>query len=160
MIFLLMMKTFPELPSESGANGLSIFNPSGFSLPFSKQKLLDILETIETSETIRFKQIELVYVDEENILKINKTHLNRDYVTDIISFRYDEENDQAIEGTLFCCAPRIQEQSTEFGTDTQSEFLRVFVHGLLHLAGYDDQTEKQKLQMRDLEDKYLFSGEL
>lgn len=160
MIFLLMMKTFPELPSESGANGLSIFNPSGFSLPFSKQELLDIIGTIETSETIRFKQIELVYVDEENILKINKTHLNRDYVTDIISFRYDEENDQAIEGTLFCCAPRIQEQSTEFGTDTQSEFLRVFVHGLLHLAGYDDQTEKQKLQMRDLEDKYLFSGEL
>lgn len=160
MIFLLMMKTFPELPSESGANGLSIFNPSGFSLPFSKQELLDIIGTIETSETIRFKQIELVYVDEKNILKINKTHLNRDYVTDIISFRYDEENDQAIEGTLFCCAPRIQEQSTEFGTDTQSEFLRVFVHGLLHLAGYDDQTEKQKLQMRDLEDKYLFSGEL
>lgn len=160
MIFLLMMKTFPELPSESGANGLSIFNPSGFSLPFSKQELLDIIGTIETSETIRFKQIELVYVDEENILKINKTHLNRDYVTDIISFRYDEENDQAIEGTLFCCAPRIREQSTEFGTDTQSEFLRVFVHGLLHLAGYDDQTEKQKLQMRDLEDKYLFSGEL
>lgn len=160
MIFLLMMKTFPELPSESGANGLSIFNPSGFSLPFSKQELLDIIGTIETSETIRFKQIELVYVDEKNILKINKTHLNRDYVTDIISFRYDEENDQAIEGTLFCCAPRIREQSTEFGTDTQSEFLRVFVHGLLHLAGYDDQTETQKLQMRNLEDKYLFSGEL
>jgi len=83
-------------------------------------------------------------------------------VTDIISFRLDDENDdnnsdQSIEGTLYCCAPRIAEQSAEFDADTKTEFLRVIVHGLLHLTGYDDQTESDKEKMTSLENHYLQS---
>ena len=123
-------------------------------MPVQEQELLKLIDIAEQSESVRFKEIELVYVDEDEIVRINHEFLDRDYITDIITFRYDD-NDQAIEGTLYCCAPRIAEQSAEFEDDLNTEFLRVFVHGLIHLAGHNDQTPDDKKQMTDLEDQYL-----
>ena len=123
-------------------------------MPVQEQELLDLIEITENNEQVRFKEIELVYVDEDEIVRINHEFLDRDYITDIITFRYDEDN-QAVEGTLYCCAQRITEQSAEFKDDPKTEFLRVFVHGLIHLAGHDDQTPDEKKQMTDLEDQYL-----
>ncbi len=123
-------------------------------MPVQELELLKLIEITEKNEQVRFREIELVYVDEDEIVRINHEFLDRDYITDIITFRYDED-DQAIEGTLYCCAPRIAEQSAEFKVDPNTEFLRVFVHGLIHLAGHDDQTSDEKKQMTDLEDQYL-----
>ncbi|MDZ7757668.1 rRNA maturation RNase YbeY [Rhodohalobacter sp.] len=148
-----MMTNFPDIPTEP-ENKLIINNESGESVPVEEQELLKLIEITEKNEDVRFKEIELVYVDEDEIVRINHEFLDRDYITDIITFRYDED-DQAIEGTLYCCAPRISEQSVEFNDDPKTEFLRVFVHGLIHLAGHDDQTPKEKKQMTDLEDQYL-----
>ena len=148
-----MMTNFPDIPTEPEKK-LIINNESGESVPVKERELLKLAEITEKNEAVRFKEIELVYVDEDEIVRINREFLDRDYVTDIITFRYDED-DQAIEGTLYCCAPRIAEQSAEFDNSMKTEFLRVFVHGLIHLAGYNDQTPKEKKQMTELEDRYL-----
>jgi len=148
-----MMTNFPDIPTDPEKK-LIINNESGESVPVQEQELLKLLEITEQNESVRFKEIELVYVDEDEIVRINHEFLDRDYITDIITFRYDD-NDQAIEGTLYCCAPRIAEQSTEFKDDPKTEFLRVFVHGLIHLAGHNDQTPSEKKKMTDLEDQYL-----
>lgn len=147
------MTNFPDIPTEP-ENKLIINNESGQSVPVEEQELLKLIEITEKNEDVRFKEIELVFVDEDEIVRINHEFLDRDYITDIITFRYDEDH-QAIEGTLYCCAPRISEQSVEFKDDPKTEFLRVFVHGLIHLSGHDDQTTKEKEQMTDLEDQYL-----
>lgn len=103
-----------------------------------------------------FAEVELVYVHEEEIVRVNREFLQRDYVTDIISFRYDEsESNDEIEGSLVCCAPRITEQAGEFGQTEKEEFLRIFVHGMLHLIGYDDDTESKKNKMTELENYFL-----
>ena len=100
--------------------------------------------------------IEVVYVNEEGIIDINKEYLNRDYVTDIISFNYNEANQQdPIEGTLFCCAPRIFEQAAEINEKPESEFFRILIHGLLHLIGYDDLSDEERANMRAKENFYL-----
>jgi len=148
-----MMTNFPDIPTEPEKK-LIINNESGESVPVQEQELLDLIEITENNEQVRFKEIELVYVDEDEIVRINHEFLDRDYITDIITFRYDEDN-QAVEGTLYCCAQCITEQSAEFKDDPKTEFLRVFVHGLIHLAGHDDQTPDEKKQMTDLEDQYL-----
>jgi rRNA maturation RNase YbeY len=148
-----MMTNFPDIPTQPEKK-LIVNNESGESVPVVEQDLLKLIEITERNEQVYFKEVELVYVDEDEIVRINHEFLDRDYITDIISFRYDED-DQAIEGTLYCCAPRITEQSAEFEDDPKTEFLRVFVHGLIHLAGHDDQTSDEKKQMTDLEDQYL-----
>lgn len=152
-----MMKTFPDIPGHSDEETISLINTDGFDLPLSEKDLISLAEIVQDLRSVRFRSVEVAYVDEDEIVHINKEFLDRDYVTDIISFRYDEHEDPSdgIEGTLFCCAPRISEQSGEFESDERSEFLRVAVHGLLHLTGLDDQTPDDKSEMTRLEDLCL-----
>lgn len=133
---------------------IQVFNETSFDLPLDQSTYEKLASTIAKKEQCSFKFIELVYVDEDEIVRINKEHLDRDYVTDIITFRYDN-SDSSIEGTLFCCAPRIIEQSEELGESIKREFLRIYIHGLLHLVGYEDQSKSGKEQMTALEDHYL-----
>ena len=142
---------------------LQIFNESDEKVPLSQSKAESILNLIADHEQVSFSLVELVFVSEEEIVRINKEHLNRYYVTDIISFRYDTDevlNElSSIEGTLFCCAPRITEQAAEFKEPKEREFQRILIHGLLHLIGYDDASEKEKAIMTELENKYLALSE-
>lgn len=149
-----MMKTFPDSADLFSGELFSMTNESGVDIPVDESSFEKLMQIVESNENVRFRSIELVYVDEEEILRINNEYLNHNYVTDIITFGYDEES-EPIEGTLFCCAPRIEEQSMEFDASPADEFLRVFVHGLIHLAGYNDETEPEKAVMTRLENRYL-----
>lgn len=155
MTFHLMMKTFPEIPGEGQSRIHSISNISGFDLPITENDLNHLVQIIEKFHGVSIREIEVVFVDEDEIVRINKEYLNRDYITDIISFNYNETDQADIEGTLFCCAQRIAEQSSLFNSDLRSEFLRVIIHGILHLIGYDDQTKKEKEMMTQRENEIL-----
>lgn len=156
MIFLLMMRIFPEFP-DSSEPVLSVYNPSRFEIPVKIPVLERSIQIIEKKEAITFSFVELVYVDENGIIEINQEYLDRDYVTDIISFSYNDDSTSKneIEGTLYCCAPRIAEQSKEIESGLEQEFYRIFIHGLLHLAGYEDSTTEGKETMTQLENHYL-----
>lgn len=154
------MTTFPDFPDLPNETILSVANPSQFELPVHQESLEKLLRFIESGENVKFEFVELVYVNEDGIVEINQKYLERDYVTDIISFNYDEDesvdsSNKGIEGTLYCCAPRIAEQSSELKSDPEQEFYRIFVHGLLHLAGYEDSSPEEKETMTRLENHYL-----
>jgi len=135
---------------------IEIFNQPGQPLPLSESDSQRIASAVMVHEKCAFRLVEIVYVDEKEIIRINKQYLDRDYVTDIISFRYDESTDnERIEVTLYCCAPRIREQSREFDEPVKREFFRILIHGLLHLVGYEDQPEEEKDKMRARENFYL-----
>lgn len=141
--------------AESEAN-IRIFNQSECSIPLTESDFQSVASAIMNQEDCTFVFVEVVYVNEDEIIRINREYLDHDYITDIISFRYDDPQvDTGIEGTLFCCASRISEQAKEYQEPEKREFLRVFIHGLLHLAGYDDQSEAEKASMRSREDFYL-----
>lgn len=156
MILLLMKIMYPDTDLPGYLPSLEIFNPSGHSLPFNTKHISRLIHYVELNEDVRFSDLEIVFTDEKEIIKINALYLDRDYVTDIISFRYDEDSaNKAIEGTLYCCAPRIEEQSREYETEIEEEFLRIIIHGALHLVGYNDQTDQEKEEMTNLENFYL-----
>ncbi|MEX0609801.1 MAG: rRNA maturation RNase YbeY [Balneolaceae bacterium] len=135
---------------------LQIYNESGIEIPLQESELSSLIEFIAKQEHCRFSFVEVVYVGEDEIVEINKEHLQRDYVTDIITFRYDDDaGNLEIEGTLFCCAPRITEQARELDEPEKKEFLRIFIHGILHLIGYEDSSSTGKNKMTELEDIYL-----
>ncbi|MGK7370747.1 MAG: rRNA maturation RNase YbeY, partial [Candidatus Halalkalibacterium sp. M3_1C_030] len=122
-----------------------LFNESGKEIPIDLEIIRKCLSEVKAKEDCSFSLLEVVYVDESGIVEINQEYLERDYVTDIISFRYDEdEYNMNIEGTLFCCAQRIYEQAHELNEDIEKEFKRILIHGLLHLCGYDDQSSEAK----------------
>lgn len=138
---------------------ITLHNVSGIAIPVNERTIRDIVGVISEKEKCECLFLEVVFVDEDEIVRINKKYLNRDSVTDVISFSYVEEQanlaSTVIDGTLYCCAQRISEQAGELNQDAESEFRRIVIHGILHLLGYEDATSEQKQEMRDMENLYL-----
>ena len=98
-------------------------------------------------------QINIVLTSDNNVLKLNNKYLSRNYLTDIITFDYTEN--QVIAGDLFISVTRVRENSEKFDVTFEKELKRVIVHGVLHLLGYGDRTQKEKSLMQQMEDRYL-----
>ncbi|MBO6535760.1 MAG: rRNA maturation RNase YbeY [Balneolaceae bacterium] len=139
-----------------GFHPIQLFNTSGIEIPILETDAIFLLNAVSKHFEVDFELVEVVYVDEAEIQRINTEYLKHEYVTDIITFRLDEQQtDSTIEGTIYCCAQRIFEQAEEFDQQPRTEFLRVLIHGLIHLNGYNDQTPEEKKEMTRLEDHFL-----
>jgi rRNA maturation RNase YbeY len=114
--------------------------------------VLWIKSTIESEKFIA-GNISIVLCTDDYLLSINNEYLNHDYYTDIITFDYSE--DSIISGDLFISLDRVKENAIDFKVKYEHEFLRVVIHGILHLLSYNDKTEEEKVLMRKMEDKYL-----
>ena len=143
----------------------TVNNESGYDVPVAQSMVYELCSLVGSKEGCTFGLIEVVFVDENTILDINREYLSHDYVTDIITFPYQDTPDvddsgshrevQELEGTLFCCAQRIAEQANDLGETIENEFRRVLIHGLLHLTGYNDKTDADRMSMRERENFYL-----
>ena len=142
-------------PEHGLPEGLSILNESGFELPLGDAELERIAASVFEREGMVGAAVELVYVDEAEMLELNRKHRGGEYVTDSLAFPYHESPDAPVEGTLVQCAQRIAEQAVEFEQPLRVEFARLLIHGLLHLAGHEDESPEEKQRMTQLEDTYL-----
>ena len=97
-------------------------------------------------------EVNLVFCSDEYLLVMNKTHLEHDYYTDIITFDYYEEQ---ITGDLFISIDRVMENAAGLKVKFIHELHRVVVHGLLHLLGYGDKSEEEEVLMREMENEAL-----
>lgn len=115
--------------------------------------LVKTIPLLLAEESKEVGDISLVFCTDEELLQVNKDHLNHDFYTDIITFDYCEGN--TISGDLFISTERVAANATEFGVDFEEELARVVFHGLLHLSGYNDKSEEDKATMRSKENHYL-----
>ncbi len=104
--------------------------------------------------------LNIVIVDNERIRQINRDYRNKDAVTDVISFAFEEEKDIEYDdirflGEIYISYERCKEQAQDFGHSVKREFCYLAVHGLLHLLGYDHIKEEDKKVMRALEEEIL-----
>ena len=97
--------------------------------------------------------IQYIFVSDERILAMNRQFLKHDYYTDIITFDYSEQN--SISGDIFISIDTVAENAKTYQSGIEKELLRVMIHGILHLAGFDDKTKKQQQTMRMQEDRAL-----
>ena len=103
--------------------------------------------------------LSLVIVGPKTIKTINNSYRNIDKVTDVISFAMLDSGDimkadgQIELGDIFINRNRVISQAKEYGHSTKREFVFLFVHGLLHLFGYDHMNEKDEKKMFALQKK-------
>jgi probable rRNA maturation factor len=97
--------------------------------------------------------INIILTSDKNLRDINVKYLSRDYYTDIITFDYSGE--AYISGDLYISLDRVRENAKTYKEDEQRELWRVMAHGVLHLLGYGDSGEQEKILMRDKENFYL-----
>ena len=123
-----------------------------------RRKTNEWLKLAAESEIRRIGNISIIFCSDNYVLDINQKYLQHDYFTDIITFDYCEGD--RLSGDLFISVDSVRENSVEFGTEYKDELNRVIIHGLLHLVGYDDHTEKDIKLMRSKENYYLSLREL
>ena len=111
------------------------------------------LKEVLAREKKEIGEINIIFVTDGELLKLNKEFLNRDYLTDVISFDYS--SDQETSGDIYISLERVRDNSLIYKTSEEKELLRVMVHGVLHLAGYKDATPDEKEIMKSKEDYYL-----
>lgn len=118
-----------------------------------KKRIRKWIENTIKKEGKKGETINIILTSNSNILSLNKKYLNRNYMTDIITFNYNREN--IISGDLFLNPGTIRRNAEKNKTRLTEEIKRVIIHGVLHLIGYNDKKEVEKKVMREKEDFYL-----
>ncbi len=121
------------------------FNPEFFRLW--------ILKVCEQHEII-VGDLNYIFCSDEYILDVNKQYLNHDYYTDIITFNYNDEG--VVNGDIFISYDTVKSNADEYsGGVVKNELDRVVIHGVLHLIGFNDKTDKEQEIMTEQEDVAL-----
>lgn len=97
--------------------------------------------------------INIIFVNNEYILELNKKYLKHNYYTDVITFEYSEG--KVISGDVFISVDQVLINSQIENVTFYNELFRVIIHGILHLLGYNDQTDEEKAVIRDEENLSL-----
>lgn len=122
-----------------------------FRLPIAKIK--KIAAEIYTKEMVSAnRKTNLIFCSDYIIRRLNRDFRNIDKVTDVLSFPF---SDTDFLGEIYISTCRITIQARKFGYSFGDECLRLFVHGLLHLVGYDHNQTKDRVKMNEMENHYL-----
>ena len=98
-------------------------------------------------------EIAYVFCDDAKILEVNKTYLQHDYFTDIITFDYCEG--AVLNGDIFISLDTVRTNAQEFGVTFENELHRILIHGILHLCGQEAKTPEARLEMTRKENEAL-----
>jgi rRNA maturation RNase YbeY len=111
-------------------------------LSLSDIDLTNWISKVCITENYNLGDISLIFCSDEYLLDINRTHLDHDYYTDIITFDYTDN--QIVSGDLFISIDRVRDNATDFNVSFEHELYRVIIHGVLHLCGYKDKSEDEE----------------
>jgi len=119
-----------------------------------KSELEPALKGIEIDYNLKIKKLGIIILSDEELREINIKHLKSDYYTDIITFDYTE-NKSEIEGEVLISIDRIEENAKKYKISVKEEMYRVVIHGILHLAGENDERKVEQKHMQEKENQYL-----
>jgi len=125
-------------------------DPSGH---VDKKLFSAVAKKVLIGENRQTETLSLAFIDKSEIKKLNKKFRNKNKATDVLSF---ELNDKGIIGEIVICPEIVKENAKKCKVSVKSELLKVFVHGILHLCGYDHEKSKREAdEMETKQEKYL-----
>ena len=119
----------------------------------NKNLIKSWVNSVITSVNKETGNINFIFTSDKHLLKINKEYLSHKYYTDIITFNYCEN--EIVSGDIFISIETVKNNSSRFNVTIIEELHRVIIHGILHLLGFDDQSDEEKAVMREKENYYL-----
>jgi rRNA maturation RNase YbeY len=117
------------------------------------RKAVKIIKEIIRKEEMISGDLNFIITNDKNLIKINVEFLEHDYFTDVITFNYNEDN--VINGEIYISLDRVKENAVNYNVSLEKELLRVVIHGVLHLVGFDDLIESGRADMKRMEDFWL-----
>lgn len=140
-------------------NDITIADDYGYEKSY--EYLNEVLEHTLKDQKVENAVFSVIFVTSEKIKEINKVYRNKDNITDVISFAFEDNanmlyNNVRVLGDIYICIPRMLEQAKEYDHSEKRELSFLAVHGLLHLLGYDHErsSEDEKI-MFELQERLL-----
>lgn len=122
---------------------IDLDNETGFEI--------DILILEKITNSLTQKDIELLIVKNDEIQKLNKEHRNIDKATDVLSFPIDFDMPNMPLGSIVISTDFVEEKAKEYGHSFNEEFSLLFIHGILHLLGYDHEVDNGEHRQKEEE---------
>ncbi|MBS9784074.1 rRNA maturation RNase YbeY [Candidatus Gracilibacteria bacterium] len=138
------------------------------TLKIDSKRIEEILGAIEKSVPEKGNGIlNIAFVDDETIQNLNKNYRGIDSSTDVLSFHYFEDfseiKSDEIAGECIFSWEKIQSQAKKFSHSEEEEFYILLIHSVLHILGYDHESEQEFAEMwqyeKPLREKFGFSVE-
>ena len=123
--------------------------------PLNNKVVSDGVLNLFKSKKIDEADISFIFGDDDLLNKLKKEFFNLDHLTDVIAFRLNDDEEKNIEGEIYISIPRAKENAIKFKEPFNRELGRLIIHGCLHLLGFKDESDNEKIEMRDQEDHYL-----
>lgn len=111
------------------------------------------LGEVAASHGRRIGNVNYLFCDDKEILRVNREFLGHDYFTDIITFDYSHRD--RVGGDIFISLDTVASNADELGEKRERELLRVIAHGVLHLCGIDDKGPGEREIMEAAENAAL-----
>jgi probable rRNA maturation factor len=126
-------------------------NDRPFALP--RATLMQTAQRIYSREKISCTRKTHVIVCSDYIIKkLNGMFRGKNRATDVLSFNYDDND---LLGEIYISRDRAGVQARRYGVSRDNEILRLFIHGMFHLLGFDHETEPDRRKMEAKESTYL-----
>lgn len=97
-------------------------------------------------------EVNVVISNDQHIRELNREFRKKDKTTDVLSFPWHDED---MIGEIYISEEQVRRQAPRFDNSFENELKRMFVHGLLHLCGYDHMEPKERKEMRTREEEIL-----
>ncbi len=93
-------------------------------------------------------ELSIVFVGPRAMRSLNRTYRGKDYATDVLSFVYEDGNaaGSRLQGDIVIAPAVAFENAHRFGTGAEAEMRKLLVHGILHLLGYDHETDRGEMK--------------
>jgi probable rRNA maturation factor len=107
----------------------------------------DLLEKI--AEDLTQRQIELIITDNDGIATLNKIHRKKEVPTDVLSFPMGDTLPYTPLGVIVISKDYVIDNAKAYNHSNQEELTLLFIHGLLHLIGFDHETDEGQMRHKE-----------
>lgn len=104
----------------------------------------------EIANTLSAQEIELILTDNDEIAEINREFRNIDKATDVLSFPSDPFPEAPL-GSIVISVDKVQSVANDLGHNENDELALLFIHGMLHLLGYDHEIDNGEMRQKEVE---------
>jgi probable rRNA maturation factor len=121
----------------------------------NKKLVINLVKSILNKNEIDVANISIIFGSDELLSNLKKKFFQKDHWTDVIAFRLNEYDEKDVEGEIYISIPRANENAKSFDEPFEREIARLIIHGCLHLVGFKDKSEKEKIEMTKKENNLL-----
>ena len=129
---------------------INIINDYGNKISFKTKLINKLIENLLFKHDTLDAKISIILSNKILLNKLKKDYFNLNHFTDVIAFNLEQEGNP-LDGEIYISIDDVLENSKQYKVTFNDEFKRVMIHGILHLLGFEDKTNKQKNEMSELE---------